>query len=100
MPNSNAFRRPWIFTNVDEPTPNKTWIAEYMAQHDLPLETALEHLSKKMRDFLADALTTANLIDRSDEDFMNECKMFVETYVPMKDFYAPIPKVKMFKDDE
>lgn len=100
MPNSNSFRRPWIFTNVDEPTVNLTWVAEYMAQHDLSLEVALEHLSKKMRDFLADALSTANAIDRSDDQLLAECRSFVNAYKPMKDFYSPIPRVKMFKDEE
>lgn len=100
MPNSNSFRRPWIFNNVDDPSINLTWVAEYMAQHDFSLEVALEHLSKKMRDFLAEALTTANAIDRSDDKLMEEARAFVEAYKPMKDFYSPIPKVKMFKDDE
>lgn len=100
MPSNNSFRRPWMFTNVDDPSVNQVWLAEYMAQHDLSLEVALEHLSKKMRDFVAEAKATADAIDRSDDALLAECRAFVNEYKPMKDFYSPIPRVKMFKDEE
>lgn len=100
MPNSNSFRRPWLFTNIEEPTPNMVWVAEYMNQHNLTLEVALEHMAKKMRDFLAATRDTVRLIEGSNADLLAEFNTFVENYKYMKDFYSPIPKVKMFKGDD
>lgn len=96
--NRNSFRRPWMFKSVDCPEINPLWLAEYMHQHDLTMEVALEHLSKKMQDFLKEANAIVSMIDGSDDQLLKECRAFVEGYKPMKDFYTTIPLVQMFKE--
>lgn len=99
MSNSSmSFRRPWMFTNVETPEVNKVWLAEYMAQHELTMEVALEHLSQRMRDFIKGAKVTADLIDGSDPHLMAECTAFISAYKPTKDFYSPIPLVPVIKE--
>ena len=95
---SMSFRRPWMFTNVETPEVNKVWLAEYMAQHELSMEVALEHLSKSMRNFINEAKHTADLIDCSDANLLAECAAFVKDYKPTKDFYSPIPLVPVIKE--
>jgi hypothetical protein len=62
------------------------------------MEVAMEHLAKKMKDFLANANQTIELLEKSDEDLMKECTVFVKEYIPAKDFYSPIPLVEMIKE--
>lgn len=99
MPNTSmSFRRPWMFTNVETPEVNKVWLAEYMAQHDLTMEVALEHLSHRMRAFIKEAKAVVDLVDGSDAELMAECTAFVAEYNPTKDFYSPIPLVSVIKE--
>lgn len=99
MPNTSmSFRRPWMFTNVETPEVNKVWLAEYMAQHDLTMEVALEHLSHRMRAFIKEAKAVVDLVDGSDAELMAECTAFVAEYKPTKDFYSPIPLVPVIKE--
>lgn len=99
MPNTSmSFRRPWILSSIDCPKINPVWLAEYMAQHDLSMEVAMEHMAYKLREFLLEAKHTVEQIEGSDEELMRECAAFVSEYKPMKDFYSPIPLIEMVKE--
>lgn len=96
---SQSFRRPWIFKSIDEPDINYVWLAEYMAQHNLTMEVALEHLSHKMREFLEKGKEVLEQLDGSNPDLLKNCEVFVGSYQHAVDFYSPIPLVPFIKEE-
>lgn len=97
---SNAFRRPSMFIgrSVHDHRVNFTWVAEYMATHNLTMEVALEHLAKEMKDFAKDLSDTVDKLEGSDEQLLADCKVFCDGYKHMEDFYSPIPLIQMVKE--
>lgn len=95
---SHSFRRPWIFKSVDEPVINQVWLAEYMAQHNLTMEVALEHLTHKMREFLEKGMEVLEQLNEGDAELLKSCEVFVSKYQHAADFYSPIPLIPVIKE--
>lgn len=77
---------------------NPTWFAEYMATHEVPLETAVEHaliLLHRHQTILADVIKS---LETGNKDTMNRLETFIAEYKVKPDYFGPINLVPLPKE--
>lgn len=74
---------------------NYAWFAEYMATHEVPLETAVEHaliLLHRHQTILADVIKN---LETGNKDTMNRLETFIAEYKVKPDYFGPIKLVTL-----
>lgn len=87
--------RPMPWLTWDNPKVNPMWLAEYMHQHDLSLEVAMEHWAVHMGRFIKQLTKTVELVESSDDKTVNAIKVFVKDHKQVDGFYGEMPLVNV-----
>lgn len=91
-------RWPSAFMSSQTPNINPVWVAEYMREHNLSLEVAMEHMAVYLREFIRKLTKHVEKIEGSDQATLNQVKVFVDGYKPLEGYYSPIKLVRVIKE--